>query len=647
MNYPLYHAELCPDLWDKSEGEKYVLKSEVRDTLYKIASDFVTEYLREASVTLTVKDVILVGSSANYNWNQFSDIDLHVLVDYAELKMSADDANTLVTAIKINWNKTHDISIKGHDVELYVQGTEQPLESVAVYSVKNNKWLKHPVKENPKFDKKAIIEKHNKWKTKIDALLKTPNESLMRKTLEKLYDFRQMGLDSKMGEYSPENLVFKILRAQGYLQKLKDCATSIYDKEMTITERLNLLESECAAMIDDGISSPDGKQLDWFSDEEEGEYALVPTDDDDQRRMFKVFGIPVFAAYRVMPKGVTAMRTMGDEDAEEMGKNLVNIRTAVKHPDAKGKRTVTKLIDWSIDRLFLEPKIDAKSISVIIPLGSKSKLNNEVARKLKEKLPNAVVLENFLQKDVWRNVQWSKKFLDNMDRRRASGADMTWYDSFMKNIEIKKVNHANEPFAIKNVPSTTRTYFSMFYKTSDNYAVDAMKILAGANVLVIDDTLEAGSTLIEADRALKQYNVKALSAYIFLYGKDVRIPKEVPLSESENNSTVSLVNNLTVYRGARNGNPKEVDGPSYFCSSESFAKTYGTTAAFRLNVKNPLIVTDADWRQYANSAFNPIRDVVKLVRSSGHDSVINIRNLPNGNKFYTALVLDPRNVTLV
>ena len=363
MNYPLYRNELCSDLWDKSDGEGYSLKREVKEALVKIASDFVTEYLREASITMTIKDVIMVGSTTNYNWTKYSDIDLHVIVDYKELDMSTEDAGTLLTAIKINWNKSHNITIKGHDVELYVQDAAQPAESVSVYSIQNDKWIKPPQKINPKFDKKTIIEKHKKWKTKIDSLLENPDEAVLRKTLERLYDFRQAGLDSKAGEFSAENVVFKILRAQGYLDKIKHCAVSIYDKEMTITEKIDLLEKECGYLLSESASTE--------------------------------------------------------------------------------------------------------------------------------------------------------------------------------------------------------------------------------------------------------------------------------------------VNQLTMYRGARNGNPKEVDGPSYFCSAESFAKTYGATAAFRLNVKNPLIVSDADWRQYANSAFNPIRDVVKLVRSSGHDSVINIRNLPNGNKFYTALVLDPRNVTLV
>ena len=249
MNYPLYNHELSPDLWDKHSGEKYTLKPKIKETLEKIARDFVTEYLREADITISVKGIIMIGSLTNYNWTKFSDIDLHVLVDYADLKMSAEDAGIMLTAIKINWNKSHNIKIKGHDIEIYVQDVNQPAESVSVFSIDKNKWIKPHQKENPKFDKKSIGEKYKTWRAKLENLFKNPDEEVLRKALEKLYEFRQAGLDSKSGEFSTENVVFKILRSQGYLDKLKDCAVNLYDKEMTINERLNLLEKECSFIL--------------------------------------------------------------------------------------------------------------------------------------------------------------------------------------------------------------------------------------------------------------------------------------------------------------------------------------------------------------------------------------------------------------
>ena len=32
-----------------------------------------------------ISDIILTGSLANYNWSRFSDVDLHILVDFGEV----------------------------------------------------------------------------------------------------------------------------------------------------------------------------------------------------------------------------------------------------------------------------------------------------------------------------------------------------------------------------------------------------------------------------------------------------------------------------------------------------------------------------------------------------------------------------------
>lgn len=48
--------------------------------------------------------------------------------------------------------------------------------------------------------------------------------------MKKLKDNRQKGLD-KEGEFSIENLVFKLLRRNGYIGKLLDLKSEIYDKQ--------------------------------------------------------------------------------------------------------------------------------------------------------------------------------------------------------------------------------------------------------------------------------------------------------------------------------------------------------------------------------------------------------------------------------
>jgi hypothetical protein len=55
---------------------------------------------------------------------------------------------------------------------------------------------------------------------------------------DKIKKFRSGGLE-KGGEYSYENLVFKFLRRNGYIQKLFDNKNELIDKTLSIKENLS------------------------------------------------------------------------------------------------------------------------------------------------------------------------------------------------------------------------------------------------------------------------------------------------------------------------------------------------------------------------------------------------------------------------
>jgi GNAT superfamily N-acetyltransferase len=258
-SYPLYHNTLCPKLWTVNEdGAK--LDNEVRNGLLKVAQDFVKELKDNNNISIEVDDIVIIGSATNYNWTNYSDIDLHVVTDYKKLDMSAEDAQTLFDAIKVGWNNKHDITMKGHDVEIYVQDKAHIPTSASEYSVLNDKWLKEPVKENPKFDKDLIKKKYKEYKNKINSLVKKHDEAALKKLLEKLYKYRQSGLD-KGGELSEENIVFKILRAYGHLDKIKDSISNIYDKKMSVKEVAVDNQSPAKQLIR-AFKAPDNVQID-------------------------------------------------------------------------------------------------------------------------------------------------------------------------------------------------------------------------------------------------------------------------------------------------------------------------------------------------------------------------------------------------
>ena len=54
------------------------------------------------------------------------------------------------------WNKNHDIFIKGFEVEVYVQDSNEPHYSTGVYSVKYDRWDTKPSKVDPKIDYENI-----------------------------------------------------------------------------------------------------------------------------------------------------------------------------------------------------------------------------------------------------------------------------------------------------------------------------------------------------------------------------------------------------------------------------------------------------------------------------------------------------------
>ena len=233
MKYPLYNDELAP-IWSVNE-DGYHLDSEIRKSLIKIAMDFFKDLKEQTQFDIKVEDIIMIGSLTNYNWTPFSDIDLHITTDYSKLDMTKEEAQVLFDAIKSSWNQKHDIKMKGFDVEVYVQDKDHVAVSASSYSVLRDEWIKEPVKEKPNFNKDLIKKKYKEYKKKIDNLIKNKDENGLKKLLEKMYNFRQSGLD-KGGELSEENIVFKILRAKGNLDKLKDGINNIYDKKMSVKE---------------------------------------------------------------------------------------------------------------------------------------------------------------------------------------------------------------------------------------------------------------------------------------------------------------------------------------------------------------------------------------------------------------------------
>lgn len=226
---------LNPQIWDLTNGK---MKPQVRESLLNIANEFIN-YL---GFDIFVQDITMTGSLANYNWSKFSDIDLHIMFDFNEAKDQKELFAELFKLKKTLFNSTHDLKIKGYEVELYVQDTNEPHISTGIYSVLFNQWLDEPEKEEVKIDGKTLSDKVNSWTDKIDMLLSEVEEmelvdalNILSKFKDKLKEYRNSGLESE-GEYSYENLVFKFLRRNGYIQKLFDFQNELVDRKLSLDQ---------------------------------------------------------------------------------------------------------------------------------------------------------------------------------------------------------------------------------------------------------------------------------------------------------------------------------------------------------------------------------------------------------------------------
>lgn len=222
---------LSPIIFDKNKDD-FILNEKIRKKILEITDKFI-DFL---GVKFFIHDIILTGSIANFNWSKYSDVDIHIMVDFKDTDIDVKLLKEFFDSKKNIWNDKHQIIIKNHDVELYVQDVKEDHTSTGVYSILNNKWLIKPLYEDKIVNEKKILEKSSFFIKEIDKLYKSKdniNSKKVERLKNKIKNFRKCGL-SKNGEFSYENLTFKLLRRTGYIEKLFKLGNDIIDNELSI-----------------------------------------------------------------------------------------------------------------------------------------------------------------------------------------------------------------------------------------------------------------------------------------------------------------------------------------------------------------------------------------------------------------------------
>lgn len=231
---PIKSFYLKDDLNRKVWNDDDSLKEDLRKDLIQIAED----YLDYLEIDVELEDIILTGSLANYNWSEYSDFDVHLIFDFKDVDENVDLVQKYLDAKEKLWKEQHDVTIGGFPIELYCQDIDAGVTATGIYSLTKGEWEKKPKKEDFVPDEDLIRKKAGKIMDSIDDLESDyksdkPYDELMeklKKVWKKVKDGRKSGLERE-GEFSIENLVFKLLRRNEYITKLLDIKRDAYDKQ--------------------------------------------------------------------------------------------------------------------------------------------------------------------------------------------------------------------------------------------------------------------------------------------------------------------------------------------------------------------------------------------------------------------------------
>lgn len=224
---------LNPLIWEADE----TLKPDIRNILLKNAKRFIEFSDVE---NLKFSDIVLTGSLANFNYNENSDLDVHTILDFKQISENRDFVGDFFKLKKQLWTEHLPIQVKGFDVEMYFQDASEPHHSSGIYSLLKNDWVRKPIKKIINIDTASVQLKAADMINSIEELEdEIDSQNFLKKHEQlknKIKKYRQSGLDSKNGEFSVENLVFKILRNSGYLEKMVEMKNQYLIDDLSLNE---------------------------------------------------------------------------------------------------------------------------------------------------------------------------------------------------------------------------------------------------------------------------------------------------------------------------------------------------------------------------------------------------------------------------
>ncbi|MGX9789307.1 hypothetical protein [Mycobacterium sp. MMS18-G62] len=210
-----FPTQLDPRIWNGM-----AMKPDVRDAILRV----VNRVTGESEIAgLTVDAVDLFGSNASYEYDDKSDVGVHVFVHKPgmsdeELTPSMHLLNDLVER-----RQEGRVLLYGLPLEVTFHAGRsanyQPRAGIGQYSVTDGRWVVEPVKQPDNFDRnqmkadaKKFIGKYNDLVRSYQAGKKGFDCTRFDALDREMSDYRNQGFEQGLGSRSTQNLTYRALR---------------------------------------------------------------------------------------------------------------------------------------------------------------------------------------------------------------------------------------------------------------------------------------------------------------------------------------------------------------------------------------------------------------------------------------------------
>lgn len=256
------HSELNPKLWDGMN-----LKPEVRNKLVEIAETFISSL----DYPINVADIRFLGSNASFNYNEQSDIDLHIISNFDLTYIDKNVLQVMYNSSKNNFNNKHEICIYDIPVEVYIEDMNSMNATNGSYSLLKDEWVKTP--EPIEYEIPDYSADLNVMVGMVKKALSSNSKDEIQNVLNIIYLARKDGLAFD-GEASIGNCVFKEIRNMGLLDQLRDKFYELESEQLTLESKGNDVMDKLVEELVDGMREPNKEEIKQ-KEEEYREYIRV------------------------------------------------------------------------------------------------------------------------------------------------------------------------------------------------------------------------------------------------------------------------------------------------------------------------------------------------------------------------------------